>query len=195
MKLIGITTEKIFDEEARLIALLIDNGLHSMHIRKPGYLSDDIVRLLQQIPERYHRHLILHDHFELAARFGVGGLHLNSRNPLPPEGYTGNIGRSCHTLDEVRRSHDVDYCFLSPVYDSISKEGYASRFTPEALRRAADEGIIGERVYALGGIEPRHFRQLKSCGFGGVAMLGYLWNELCENNVKERMARLHAANL
>ena len=65
MKLIGITTETIFDGEAERIALLLDYGLDQMHIRKPGYLSNDIATLLQQIPEKYHSRLVLHDHFDL----------------------------------------------------------------------------------------------------------------------------------
>ena len=194
MKLTGITTETEYENEARLIALLLDNGLHEMHIRKPGYSSEQLVGLLQQIPATYHSHLILHDHFELAERFGVGGLHLNHRTPVAPAGYAGRTGRSCHTFEEVQQSADVDYCFLSPIYDSLSKSGYRSRFTEAELRRAAQEGIIGERVYALGGVEPRHLPQLRALGFGGAVLLGYLWNGLNEQNAKERMAALHAAN-
>ena len=192
MKLIGITTENTFAGEPDLIALLLDCGLAQMHIRKPGYLSEEIATLLHQIPEKYHSRLILHDHFELAVTFAVGGLHLNRRNPLPPASYRGTTGRSCHSLEEVRQAHDVDYCFLSPIFDSLSKKGYSAAFPTETLRRAGSEGIIDRHVYALGGITPERLPQLQEWGFGGAAMLGYLWEETSPEKIKRRMQQLTA---
>lgn len=195
MKLIGITTETIFDGEAERIALLLDYGLDQMHIRKPGYLSNDIATLLQQIPEKYHSRLVLHDHFDLAARYSVAGLHLNRRNPQPPIGYKGMIGRSCHSIEEVKNSTDVDYCFLSPIYDSISKKGYTSHFSAEILTNACREGIITERVFALGGITPELLPQLQEWGFGGAVMLGYLWEEKSPEKMQSRMSKLTFSSL
>ncbi len=195
MKLIGITTETIFDGEAERIALLLDCGLDLIHIRKPGYLSNDIAALLQQIPEKYHSRLVLHDHFELATRYSVAGLHLNHRNPYPPIGYKGITGRSCHSIEEVKNSTDVDYCFLSPIYDSISKKGYTSHFSDEILTNACREGIITERVFALGGITPELLPQLQKWGFGGAVMLGYLWEEKSPEEMRSRMSKLTFSSL
>ena len=195
MKLIGITTETIFDGEAERIVLLLDCGLDLIHIRKPGYLSNDIAALLQQIPEKYHSRLVLHDHFELAARYSVAGLHLNHRNPYPPIGYKGTTGRSCHSIEEVKNSTDVDYCFLSPIYDSISKKGYTSHFSDEILTNACREGIITERVFALGGITPELLPQLQKWGFGGAVMLGYLWEEKSPEEMRSRMSKLTFSSL
>ena len=43
---------------------------------------------------------------------------------------------------------------MSPVYDSISKEGYHSPYTDDELRLAAKDKIIDNKVMALGGITP-----------------------------------------
>ena len=60
--------------------------------------------------------------------------------------------------------------FLSPVFDSISKQGYASHFSEEQLR-----GHVDARVMALGGVTAGKIPWLADVGFGGCAFLGYLF--------------------
>ena len=89
---------------------------------------------------------------------------------------TGTVSRSCHSLAEVAAWRDrLDYLFLSPVFDSISKQGYRAGFAPEELLRAAREGIIDRRVMALGGITPDNLARVRAWGFGGAVVLGDLW--------------------
>lgn len=86
------------------------------------------------------------------------------------------VSRSCHSIAEVQKYKDsCNYLFLSPIYDSISKEGYGAAFSRTDLKRAADEGIIDKKVYALGGVSAEHLPELQELGFGGAAVLGALW--------------------
>ena len=71
-----------------------------------------------------------------------------------------------------------NYVFLSPIFDSISKEGYGAAFSPEVLRDAASKQIIDNKVVALGGIEASHINALKEWHFGGAAFLGDIWNRI-----------------
>ena len=129
MRLIAITTPGFRENEAGEIRRLLDGGWWRVHIRKPGSDPESVVRLLREIPRGYYPRLSLHDHFPLAGEFGLGGVHLNSRNPRAPRGWNGLVSRSCHTLEEIQQGDEYDYQFLSPVFDSISKPGYLSRFT------------------------------------------------------------------
>lgn len=118
----------------------------------------------------------LHDHFPLQRTYGLGGVHLNGRNPDLPDGYRGTVSRSCHSLEEVATHRTAtDYLFLSPVFDSISKQGYRSAFPPAALREAAAAGIIDEKVLALGGVSEANLPEVRDYGFGGAALLGDIW--------------------
>ena len=84
----------------------------------------------------------------------------------------------CLIGEEVKeKKNNFDYVFLSPVFDSISKQGYAAEYTPEQIRQAAKDGIIDKRVIALGGIDEDNILQVKDYGFGGAAILGGLWNK------------------
>ena len=124
------------------------------------------------------KRIVIHDFFELARLYGLRGIHLNARRSIVPDGWQGHVSRSCHSLDEVRRYKDAcDYVFLSPIFDSVSKQGYASAFTDETLKQASLDGIIDDKVIALGGVTPDKISYLQQLGFGGAAMLG------CVNNL------------
>ena len=181
--------------EAEAVTALLEAGAWRVHVRKPAAGSDSITRLLEHIPAALYSRISLHDHHELAARFGVGGVHLNSRNPSVPDGFGGMVSRSCHSIAELSQYSSVcDYMFLSPIFDSISKSGYVSRFSLEEIRRriaACSAGTAGPmagmssdgncrsvdwgRVFALGGVCPDNVRLLEDVGFGGAAVLGYIW--------------------
>lgn len=174
MELIVITRADLFDHEAEAITSLFRHGLRRLHLRKPEATEAEVENILQGIPEAYHPRIVLHQHFELVRRYHVGGLHLNHRHPEPPTDYNGPLSRSCHTLDEVQRyKEQCAYVFLSPIFDSISKQGYASAFSLDDLRRASD--LIDSRVIALGGIDDTRLDTVRTLGFGGVAVLGDVW--------------------
>lgn len=173
MRRIVITLPYFFEGESKAIATMLHNGAERVHIRKPGASPEQVRVLLEQLPAALLPRITLHDCFGLAGEFPVGGLHLNSRNPMAPEGFHGLISRSCHSLAELDGNYD--YAFLSPVFDSISKEGYTSKFSPTELREACRQGIINEKVFALGGVGPQNFSIIESLGFGGAAMLGAAW--------------------
>ena len=173
MKWIAITSPSFYDGEAVFIKMLTDCGVDTVHLRKPGASADDCARLLDRMSGAERAHIVIHDFFELAVPYGLKGIHLNSRRNEVPDGYTGQVSRSCHSLDEVQRySPECDYVFLSPIFDSVSKQGYQSAFTAETLSRAAEDGIINRKVIALGGVTPDKIPYLMSLGFGGAAMLG-----------------------
>lgn len=173
-KLIVITTPYFFSDEASLIGLLFAEGMPRLHLRKPGCGREELEALLDKISPEYYERIVLHDWFSLAGERGLGGVHLNRRNPELPPFHKGSVSRSCHRLEEVALHKPAcDYLFLSPIFQSISKEGYGNGFSPDELRNA--QGIIDDKVIALGGICPRTITRLKEIPFGGVAVLGALW--------------------
>lgn len=170
-KTIVFTAPEATEGEARRITMMLVCG-HAdiVHLRKPGYSRRQMRDLLLEIPGELHPQLRLHDHFDLLDEFpGVGGVHLNSRNPEAPA-QARCVSRSCHTLEELKGAEGYDYVTLSPIYDSISKPGYRSAFDTERLRGAIGRG----RVIALGGVTPDRFAELRDMGFAGAALLGYI---------------------
>ena len=179
MKWIVITQPQAFEHEAEYIAKLLSYGVDYIHLRKPDMAVGEFESLLQSIPESLHPRLTLHDHFSLAESYRVGGLHLNSRQSTLPDSFHGRVSRSCHSLEEVVRWRDgVEYLFLSPIFDSISKRGYSSAFTPSQMQEASAKGLIDKKVIALGGVRLENIPSLQQLGFGGVAQLGDIWQRI-----------------
>lgn len=178
MKTIVITTPDYWKGELQAICRLFDEGLEILHVRKPASTAEAYKAFLQSIPSAYHSRIVLHEYFELADELHLKGIHLNRRHPQAPDGYAGSVSRSCHSLDEIKRYKDsCEYLFLSPIFDSISKQGYESAFTPDMLAQAARQGIVDRKVIALGGVTRACLPQLEQLGFGGAALLGDAWKD------------------
>lgn len=176
-KLIVITPPAFFPGEEIILTRLFDEGMQRLHIRKPGCSLDNLDSLLKVIPTDYHSRIVLHDCFELTTPYTLGGIHINQRNLQIPPKFEGSISRSCHTLQEVQDNNGYDYLFLSPIFQSISKEGYGCGFTMEVIENAFSQGVLTNKVIALGGMNESTIRQIQHLDFGGYAVLGALWGK------------------
>lgn len=189
MKLILFTKPYYFIEENQIINALFEEGLDILHLCKPNTPPVFAERLLTLIPEKYHKRIVVHDHFYLKDEYKLKGIHLSENNPFVPEQYSGLISATSQTMEElVADKRNCDYVFLSNIFDSITYPGQLSSHTPESIREAARKGIIDKRVYALGGVSEDNILRVKDFGFGGAAILGSLWNRFdpaSDNNYKE----------
>ena len=186
MELRLVTREDFFPGEAEEIRLMFELGLDWLHLRKPGASEDEYRAFLLKLSPLERSRTVLHEHYHLAPELGAGGIHANSRHPFP-ESQPGvnsrntfpcalKLSASCHSLEELAsRRQCFDHLFLSPIFDSISKAGYASGFTREQLLEAKHKGLIDNKIIALGGITYENIPIIRELGFGGVAVLGSVW--------------------
>ncbi len=176
MKIIAITTPNFIECEASVIPHLLQLGVDLVHIRKPSATSEQMALLLDSLPTWCYDQLVVHDCLELANKYNLKGVHLNRRNHTVPDNFKGSVSMSCHSLEEVEIKKDVaDYVFLSPIFNSISKNGYNSAFSKEELHNAMKQGTIDKKVIALGGVSLANIETVKDLGFGGAALLGDIW--------------------
>lgn len=188
-KIIVITSPDIIKDEAEKLRDLLDAGVNFIHIRKPEWTLREVKDLIEKIPYRYRKYLKLHGHFELLNEMNLAGVHLNSRNPNIPKNAV-NASVSLHSINEISRQKDYEYATLSPIFDSISKYGYKSKFNIEKIGNF----IKGKKIIALGGITPDKIFLLKEKGFYGAALLGYIWENDFEqslNTLKEIIDNLN----
>ena len=177
MKIIAITSPKVIDEDVYLINTLLNNGIETIHLRKPDSTIDECRNLLAELSAEQRAKIVVHDYSELYFEFSLKGIHVNKNVTTLPEGYSGIKTRSCHSFEEIiNYKNDYDYLFLSPIFDSISKSGYKSAFSEEMLLKASADGIIDNKVIALGGVTFDKMPYLRALNFGGVAMLGGVYS-------------------
>lgn len=194
MEWIVITSPGFLQGEADFIDRLFNHGLDRLHLRKPGAGIGECRRLLDGISREWLPRIVVHDNFGLCREYGLGGVHLNGRNPMAPPNHEGSVSRSCHSLEEISRyKGECDYLTLSPIFNSISKQGYMAAFEPGQLAAARDSGLIDSRMMALGGVTLENIPRVRELGFGGVAILGDVWQRMADGSVDEYLASLRKA--
>jgi len=183
MKIIAITPPHVIENEVVVIRRLFEKGVDIVHLRKHQSEFDkvDVIVYLHEILSALtfeeHSRMVIHDYPQLYYDYSLKGIHINKNVTRLPEDYSGFKTRSCHSFEEIRKyKNEYDYLFLSPIFDSISKPDYKSPFTHEVLQKASLEGIIDKKVIALGGVTFDKIPYLKSLNFGGVAMLGGIYD-------------------
>jgi len=186
-RLVLLTAPAAVPDEPRLLAelLALPAPPHRLHLRKPSWSASQVEALIQALPGQFYSRLVLHGHPQLVRRYRLGGLHLTAsqraaatRRPrlLPGQ----SLSTSFHSLAEITRMRRCyDYVFLSPIFDSISKEGYASNFdlalVQSFLQKLAARPGYRPQVLALGGIAGQNIGLVQQAGFAGAALLGSAW--------------------
>lgn len=185
MRLLVISSPTAIVDESRLVAEMLAGGLSRFHVRKPGLGYAEMADYVAQIPARYHSRLVLHAHPSLVEKLQLGGVHLTaaaraaqSRKPVLSPGQT--LSTSFHTLAEIRQHRRrYDYVFLSPIFDSLSKENYGAAFdlatVAGQLQQLRHRTHYAPQVLALGGIEAHRLAAVQQAGFAGAAVLGAVW--------------------
>jgi len=84
---------------------------------------------------------------------------------------------SAHSFEELKEMENREIALIGPVFDSISKQGYKSKFSKEELKAGISQWHGRAKLYALGGINAKNICELKELGFDGAAVLGGVWND------------------
>lgn len=174
MDIVVISPEHTVPHEVETMAGLLDMGMHRYHIRKPSWTSEAVAALLALIPSRYYSKLSIHGQKQLAVEYNLGGLHLSSHQEMDRT-WDGWLSKSLHDPAEISNAvfKELDYCFLSPVFDSISKHGYRGKSMDWELPVASQHF----KVYALGGVDVSNAHMIEPMGFNGMALMGAIWKE------------------
>lgn len=190
--LIVVSSEGMPNKEVEVLCTLFTNGLRILHLRKPNTTEIAYCKLLESIPVVFHQYIVLHDYHHLVERFTVRGVHLKEgkRQALSQQerleqevlkwrqkGLT--VSSSFHDTESLKDQASIfDYVFLSPVFDSISKDRYKQKeFHLPSVKTP---------IVALGGVESKKISKAMAMGYDGVAVLGSVWNsKSCTDSFKE----------
>jgi len=177
-ELIVITAPVILPDEIRQIVDLFDAGLSTLHVRKPGLTAHAVAGMIEQIPEQFHHRLVVHHHDELLQYFKLKGIH-GVRKKI------ASVTRSLslhHWSECADIPSYIDYVLVSPVFDSLSKRGYAGN----PLLHQKPEMPLHYKLIAMGGVTPVNIEQLLKEKWDGAAILGCIWNDARNAQVQFR---------
>jgi thiamine-phosphate pyrophosphorylase len=174
MKLIVISNPTNLNNEHEITCSLFDAGLKYFHLRKPDFSKNEMDNFLKQMPEKYFDRIVLHSHFELQEKYNLKGIHTKPHLQKTTLNEI-SISASFHSFKEIEECKEkYDYFFLSPIFNSISKENYKAAFDRSELKCFLDHNKE-RNIIALGGMDEHTIPDAIESGFNGVAVLGALW--------------------
>ena len=186
-----------------MINRLFELGLKCFHIRKPHYDETILESYLQEINPVYHSMIVLHSHHKLAEKYALKGVHFREsdrkdffkktvsqrKEEIEYWGLKGGdlVSTSIHTIEDLKKeSHYFEYVLISPVFESISKQGYTPRvdWDVNVLKTK-----IQPQMIALGGVDLDKISLVAKKGFDGVAVLGAVWKN--NSKVLDNFKKIH----
>lgn len=149
-------------DEVQQIHELFEAGMKSFHLRKPSWSAERLRSLTALIDERWHHKIAVHITSDKDSWANWKGRWHGQ----------GQHSSSVHSWNEYKGLPEhTSYCFIGPVFDSISKPDYSqneSLWNTETLEIPA---------IAIGGINSHNIQKALEMGFSGVAVLGAIWNQ------------------
>lgn len=155
-------------------------GLPGLLIREPE-LPESSLRALVLLAERHVPWVAVHGRNPAAERMGRP-VHVRSNGAAP----TGvSHGRSCHSWDEVASAFGAGASWVtwSPVWRPTSKPDDTR--TPIGIERFLEKAAWSP-IYALGGVTPSRFGDLRAGGAMGAAVMGGLFGVATPDNAADR---------
>mgnify|MGYP000400937329 FL=1 len=191
-----IAPENDVSNEIEILNQLFQKGLQYYHLRKPSKSYEEHCEYLNQIDKQYHDRIVVHYFHELINEYNLKGVHFQEQKRRDhidnPGHYFKNlnmfgktISSSFHEPEELECCEfEFDYHLLSPVFSSISKEGYKGR--------GFDVSNIDKLIIGMGGINSETIAETFKLGFKGVGVLGGVWN--AENPLESFVELMRAFN-
>jgi thiamine-phosphate pyrophosphorylase len=185
-KLIVYSAEDNVKDEIYFLNELLATGLVQLHLRKPKAPPSILENLILNIDPRKYSRIVLHSHYSLLERYSLKGIHLTRKylekaHPLNLDTILRtsmikefSLSKPVHGLQELSEVETYyDFVTISPLFDSISKEGYKGREAEfQNFRSHCRQGL---KVYALGGINTGNIQKVRDMGFDGAAVMGCIW--------------------
>lgn len=188
MDIIVISPEKPIMGEHETMNWLFENGLDRYHARRPNGNIEDLRKVINRVPKVERGKASLHSHHELAHTYTPCGIHHTSTSTFNDE-FNGVQSKSFHSIEEIiSNTYDYHFGLLSPIFPSISKEGYQKEFDLIKLKTINESNSFP--IYALGGISPDTVQHAKDLGFSGVVLYGAIWNEIRWTKLQDNFKRI-----
>lgn len=184
--MIVITNPFSIENEFQIIQQLFEEGLVSLHIRKPDYSENEMRNFLSNIDEVFYSKMVLHNHHKLTEEFKINSIHLKEKERVEIsdnfQKTVSYLSTSVHNINDFNELPTYfDVAFLSPIFESISKEGYGKN--SNILGTIVNRTNFSTELVALGGIKEDNIKLVLDSGFDNVALLGSIW--LNENPIQK----------
>ena len=154
----------------------LDADLDLVQIRERDLEGRELLGLVRRVVERRGARplrILVNERADVAFAAGADGVHIRADGPPVPDvralAAAWMVGRSVHTLEEVREHPAADYLLFGTVFPGGSKGETAPTQGLDALARATR--VSAPPVLAIGGITPQRIASVMANGAAGIAAI------------------------
>ena len=177
---------------------LLAGGVRILQLRAKNLPQEDVTRLahvMQPICRESNAIFVLNDYPELAASIGADAVHVGQDAPALADirrivGPHMLIGRSTHSLDQVRRAREegADYIGFGPLFPTATKPGRPA-IGLEDIAQA--QKLAGDMpMFCIGGINADTLPQVLAAGAQRVVVVSWLLQQTDRTQAARQL--LHA---
>ncbi len=176
---------------------LIAGGVRILQLRAKGLPQAEVARLaslLQPVCRELDALFVLNDDPELAAELGADAVHVGQDAPALADirrlvGPRMLIGRSTHSLDQVRRAREegADYIGFGPLFPTPTKPGRPAIGLRDIAQ--AQELAGGMPVFCIGGVNADTLPQVLAAGAQRVVVVSWLLQQADRTRAAQQLIR------
>ena len=179
-----MTTPDKFRSEIYIVIKLFENGLKTLHLKKPKFSKNRYKNYINQIPKKYHNRIIIHSYFSLMYKFNLKGINISS-NTKPSKlfflFYDFFKKRkikifTIHSLNQLKELNKkkYDYILAGPLFKSNNDESIINdKFNENQIKEIIFS--YPKQIVFYGGINAENINSLNNNHLFGLLFLGVIW--------------------
>ena len=179
-----MTTPDKFRSEIYIVIKLFENGLDTLHLKKPKFSKSHFKNYIHQIPKEYHNRIIIHQFFSLVYKYDLKGFNSSKKNK--PSKLFITISKflrkklvssiSCHSISQLKSIKISNYNVIlaGPLYkNSEELKTINSKFNDDKIKEIIFS--YPKKIAFYGGISAENLNSLKNNHLYGLIIQGAIW--------------------
>ena len=164
----------------KVISEILDAGVNAIQLREKDLDDVALYKLAHPISKlcrTNNTRLFINTNVQVAIDVGAAGVHLPDVDDVSIIEIKAQadsdflVGCSVHSVDTAkkRETECADFITYSPIYRTISKQGYGPAVGLESLKKLTEQ--VKLPVFALGGVTPARVGECLQAGGLGIAVM------------------------
>jgi len=184
MELMVMTSPDKFRSEIYIVIKLFENGLETLHLKKPKFSKRHYKSYINQIPKKYHKNIIVHNYYSLIFNYNLKGFSFSTKNK--PSLLIKTLTKffkskliyttTCNSISQLKnlRLNNYNYIQTGPLYKSKNDiKIINSNFNENNIKEITFS--FPKKIVFFGGITIENLNLLNNNHLQGIVILGSIW--------------------
>ena len=184
MELMVMTSNDKFRSEIYIVIKLFENGLETLHLKKPKFSRRHYKDYINQIPKKYHKNIIIHNYLSLVYSYDLKGYNFSKKHkPNILIKFLNKLIKSkliyttsCHSISQLKNLNlsKYNYILTGPLYKSKNDvKKISSKFSEDNIKEIIFS--FPKKIVFFGGIDTEILNLLNNNHLHGIVIQSSIW--------------------